>query len=155
MKYRQLTTQQLEALHEDFAKFLATQKIDVKEWSKIKKEQPDLVEDEINVFSDLVWDNVLSKANYLEHFSATFVNLFKCDKNEIHRIYIKVNKDIDLLEKEGFEWLLSNPSDDAIEFFHGSKKYQSERNIEMFDLIEKGSSISKGELFDFFKKLIS
>ena len=44
MKYRQLTKEQLEALHEEFAKFLASQDIDVKEWTKIKASNPKLVE---------------------------------------------------------------------------------------------------------------
>ncbi|MFT5762135.1 MAG: hypothetical protein ACI8WA_001261 [Polaribacter sp.] len=155
MKYRQLTKEQFESLHEEFALFLATQSIDVKEWNELKKEKPNVAEDEMNVFSNVVWDDVLTKANYLEHFSKQSVNLFKCDATEIHRIFVKINKDINLLEQEGFEWLLSNPTDDAVEYFNGTKKYTSERNTEIFDLIEKGSSIAKEELYDYFSRLIS
>lgn len=154
MKYRQLTKEQFEALHEEFARFLASQSIDVKEWNELKKEKPQVAEDEMNVFSDVVWDDVLNKTNYLEHFSKQSVNLFKCDEKEIHRIFVKINKDINLLEQEGFEWLLSNPTDDAVEYFNGTKNYTSERNEEIFDLIEKGSAISKGELYDYFSRLI-
>jgi carboxylesterase type B len=155
MKYRQLTKEQFESLHEEFALFLATQSIDVKEWNQLKKEKPQVAEDEMNVFSDVVWDDVLTKTSYLEHFSKQSVNLFKCDKEEIHRIFVKINKDINLLEQEGFEWLLSNPTDDAVEYFNGTKKYTSERNLEIFDLIEKGSSIAKGELHEYFNRLIT
>jgi hypothetical protein len=155
MKYRQLTKEQFESLHEEFARFLATQSIDVKEWNQIKKENPTIADDEMNVFSDVVWDDVLSKTSYVEHFSKTSVNLFKCDENEIHRIAIKINKDINLLKQEGFEWLMKNPMDISVDIFKGSKAYQSERNLEIFDLIEKGSSISKGEIFEYFNSLIS
>ena len=155
MKYRQLTKEQFEALHEEFARFLASQSIDVKEWNELKKEKPQVAEDEMNVFSDVVWDDVLNKTNYLEHFSKQSVNLFKCDENEIHRIFVKINKDINLLEQEGFEWLLSNPTDDAVEYFNGTKNYTTERNEEVFDLIEKGSAISKGELYEYFSRLIT
>ncbi len=155
MKYRQLTKEQFESLHEEFALFLATQSIDVKEWNQLKKEKPQVAEEEMNVFSDVVWDDVLAKTNYLEHFSKQSVNLFKCDADKIHRIFVKINKDINLLEQEGFEWLLSNPTDEAVEYFNGTKKYTSERNVELFDLIEKGSSISKGELFEYFNQLLS
>lgn len=155
MKYRQLTKEQFESLHEEFATFLATQSIDVNEWNELKKEKPHVAEDEMNVFSDVVWDDVLTKTQHLEHFSKQSINLFKCDKNEIHRIFIKVNKDIDLLEKDGFEWLLSNPTDNSVEYFTGSKSYGTERNEELFDLIEKGSSIAKGELFEYFNRLVS
>ncbi|WP_347174368.1 DUF6495 family protein [Polaribacter uvawellassae] len=155
MKYRQLTKEQFESLHEEFATFLATQSIDVKEWNQIKKEKPQVAEDEMNVFSDIVWDDVLTKTNYLEHFSKQSINLFKCEADEIHRIFVKINKDINLLEQEGFEWLLSNPTNDAVEYFNGTKKYTSERNVELFDLIEKGSAISKGELHEYFNRLIT
>ncbi|MDG1527618.1 MAG: DUF6495 family protein [Polaribacter sp.] len=155
MKYRQLTKEQFESLHEEFALFLASQSIDVKEWDELKKEKPQVAEDEMNVFSDVVWDDVLTKTNYLEHFSKQSINLFKCDENEIHRIFVKINKDINLLEQDGFEWLLSNPTDDTVEYFNGTKNYASERNIEIFDLIEKGSAISKGELHEYFSRLIT
>jgi hypothetical protein len=155
MKYRQLTKEQFESLHEEFAKFLATQSIDVKEWNIIKKEKPNIAEEEMNVFSDVVWDDVLSKTKYVEHFSQTSANLFKCDENEIYRIAIKINWDIDLLKQEGFEWLMKNPMDNSVDIFRGSKKYNTERNKEIFDLIEKGGSISKGEIYEYFSKLIS
>ena len=155
MKYRQLTKEQFEGLHEEFARFLASQNIDKKEWDELKKEKPHVAEDEMNVFSDVVWDDVLTKTAYLEHFSPNLVNLFKCEEKEIHRIVIKINKEINVLEQEGFEWLLKNPNDEAIEFLRGSKAYQEERNAEIFDLIEKGSTISKGELYEYFDRLTS
>ncbi|QTD37609.1 hypothetical protein JL193_16315 [Polaribacter batillariae] len=155
MKYRQLTKEQFESLHKEFARFLASQSIDAKEWNKIKAEKPKVAEEEMNVFSDVVWDDVLTKVKYIEHFSKTSANLFKCEDEEIHRIAIKINWDINLLEQKGFEWLLKNPMDNSVEIFKGSKPYNNERNIEIFDLIEKGSSISKGEIFEYFNQLIS
>ena len=155
MKYRQLTKEQFENLHEEFARFLATQSIDVTEWNQIKAEKPKVAEDEMNVFSDVVWDDVLASTSYLEHFSETSVNLFKCESDEIHRIAIKINWDINLLEQKGFEWLMQNPMDNSVDIFKGSKPYKEERNTELFDLIEKGSNISKGEIFDYFNQLVS
>lgn len=155
MKYRQLTKEQFEGLHEEFARFLASQSIDAKEWKQLKEEKPNVAEDEMNVFSDVVWDDVLTRTAYLEHFSPKVVNLFKCDEKEMHRIVITINEDINVLEQEGFEWLMKNPNDEKIEFFTGTKEYTGERNPEVFDLIEKGGAISKGELFEYFNKLVS
>ncbi|MBE7630186.1 DUF6495 family protein [Tenacibaculum piscium] len=155
MKYRQLTKEQFEGLHQEFARFLASQTIDAKEWKELKEQKPTVAQDEMNVFSDVVWDDVLTKTQYLEHFSPKMVNLFKCDENEIHRIMITIDKNINLLEQQGFEWLMKNPNHEKIELFTGTKKYNKERNQEIFDLIEKGSSISKGEIFTYFNKLTS
>ena len=103
MKYRQLTKEQLESLHKEFAQFLATQKIDAVQWQKMKSENSSLVEEELNLFSDMVWDDVLSKVEYLEHFSDNSVNFFKCEKEAIYRIVITINNNnIDLLSEKGF-----------------------------------------------------
>ncbi|WP_431165432.1 DUF6495 family protein [Tenacibaculum halocynthiae] len=156
MKYSQLTKEQFESLHNEFARFLATQSIDVNEWNQIKKEKPEVAEDEMNVFSDVVWDDVLTKTKYLEHFSPRVLNLFKCEKENIHRIVVQItNKEINLLEQEGYEWLLKNTQSKDVEILEGTKGYNEERNTELFDLIQKGSSISKGELFEYFNKLIT
>lgn len=155
MKYRQLTKEQFEELHQEFATFLSTQQIDTKEWSEIKKSKPEVAEEEMNLFSDLVWEKVLSNTNYLEHFSSNSINLFRCDKEEIHRIVVKVSKtDFDFLNKEDYNWFVDNSKNDAIDYFKGQKPYLKERNIEVFDLIEKGSVISKGDLYEAVFKII-
>ena len=154
MKYRQLTKEQLESLHKEFAQFLAAQEIDVNEWTKIKKENPELVEKELNLFSDMVWEDVLSKVAYLEHFSNTSVNLFKFEEKTMKRIVIKVQKEVDLHTEEGYKWLLQNPQDDSVEYFTGEKEY-TDKNSEIFDLIEKGGQICKGELYEYFNRLVS
>ncbi len=155
MKYRQLTKEQFESLHHEFAQFLATQKIDVEEWKSIKETQPKLAEEELNLFSDMVWEDVITKVSYLEHYSKNSINFFKTEKESISRIVVKVNKEIDLFTQEGYEWLLKNPKNENVEYFRGSKSYTKERNAEIFDLIEKGSQISKGELYEYFNRLTS
>ena len=92
MKYRQLTKEQLESLHKEFAQFLATQKIDAVQWQKMKSENSSLVEEELNLFSDMVWDDVLSKVEYLEHFSDNSVNFFKCEKEAEFSIDFEFSK---------------------------------------------------------------
>lgn len=155
MKYAKLTKEQFEELNEEFAVFLAAQSIDVSEWTKIKEEKPALAEKELEVFSDFVWEKVLSKANYVDHFSSDSLNLFKCGEDTIHRILVKVNKPgVDLLEKEDFNWFLDNSGDPAIEYLKGSKAYSKERNEEIFDLVRQGGVISNGELFEGILRLI-
>ena len=76
MKYRLLTKEQFESLHQEFAIFLASQSIDVKEWDEIKTQKPEVALEEMKVFSDIVWEDVLTKTTYLEHFSETSANFF-------------------------------------------------------------------------------
>jgi hypothetical protein len=156
MKYRQLTKEQFEELHQEFARFLATQQIDVGEWNSIKESKPEVAEEEMNIFSDLVWDKVLLKTNYLEHFSSDSLNLFRCDKEYIQRIVVKVSKpNFNFLKKEDYNWFVDNSKEDSIDYFKGQKPYLKERNVEIFDLIEKGSAISNGKLYEAIFKIIS
>ena len=76
MKYRRLTKEQLEELHLEFINFLATQSITAEEWDTLKKEKPDVAEEEIDVFSDLIWEGVLNKVEYLENVSERHMHLF-------------------------------------------------------------------------------
>jgi len=156
MKYTKLSKEQFEELNEEFAVFLAAQSIDAKEWTNIKENKPDLADKEMEVFSDFVWEKVLDKANYLEHFSPDSFNLFKCDQDTIERIVVKVNKEgINLLESNDFEWLLDNSKDPRIEYLKGKKTYNKERNDDIFDLIQKGSVVSDGKLYEaIFKMLV-
>jgi len=156
MKYTKLSKEQFEELNEEFAVFLAAQSIDAKEWTNIKENKPDLADKEMEVFSDFVWEKVLDKANYLEHFSPDSFNLFKCDQDMIERIVVKVNKEgINLLESNDFEWLLDNSKDPRIEYLKGKKTYNKERNDDIFDLIQKGSVVSDGKLYEaIFKMLV-
>lgn len=156
MKYTKLSKEQFEELNEEFAVFLAAQSIDIKEWTSIKEDKPELADKEMEVFSDFVWEKVLSKANYLEHFSADSLNLFKCEKDTIQRIVVKVNKEgINLLESNDFEWLLDNSKDPRIEYLKGKKAYNQERNDEIFDLIQKGSVVSDGKLYEAIFKMLT
>lgn len=155
MKYRQLTKEQFEELHEEFARFLASQKIDAKEWELLKKEKPKVAEDELNVFSDVVWDDVLTKTEFIEHYSKVSINLFKCQKTLIERIMVKTtNTDINFLTKSGIEWLSSNAGDTSLEYFYAHKDYSKERNIELFELVEKGGIITKGHLYSSLAEII-
>jgi hypothetical protein len=148
MKYKRLTKEQFEALHKEFTTFLATQSIDKGEWDKIKLTKPEVAEQELDVFSDLIWEGVLSNANYLEHFSKNHIFLFHCQEKLIQSIVLKaLEPDVDFMEKEGLQWLSDNLFTDGVEIHLGKKEYQNERNSAIFDLIKEGAILSDGQLY--------
>lgn len=156
MKYAKLTKEQFEELNEEFAVFLAAQSIDGKEWTMIKEGKPELAEKQLEVFSDFVWEKVLNKTGYLEHFSKNAVNLFKCNEKDMERIVVKVNKEgIDLLNTADFDWFLDNSKDPRIEYLKGKKGYTSDKNQEIFDVIQKGGVVSDGKLFEAIHKMLT
>ncbi len=155
MKYARLTKEQLEEMHEEFANFLATQSIDAKEWADIKLNKPEVAEQEIDVFSDLVWEGVLDKVQFLEHFSTNQIHLFHLVEEKMDLIAIRVkNPEIDLLTKEGYQWLQENLMSEDVEFFSASKDYNEDKNLDKFKIVQQGAQITKGVLYDYFKGLI-
>lgn len=155
MKYRRLTKEQFEELHQEFINFLATQSITAEEWKDIKTNKPEVAEQELDVFSDLVWEGVLTKAEYLENISPQHMYLFYLGESEIELIGLKLNTtDVNLTTKEGFAWLRKNLMSDDVEIFDAKKAYSNDKQSDKFALIQQGSVITKGELFTYFDKLI-
>ena len=93
MKYARLTKEQLEALNHEFARFLATQQITADEWNKIKKEKPHIAEEEIDIFSDLVWERSLEKVQFLEKIDSQSVHCFSFEEDIAEMISVVVHNE--------------------------------------------------------------
>jgi hypothetical protein len=155
-KYRRLTKEQFEELHEEFINFLATQSITGKEWEEIKRVKPEVAEEELDVFSDLIWEGVLNNASYLENISAMQLFLFKVEVAHMKLIVVKTtNEKIDFRTPEGFKWLQKNFAYDEVEFFTANKDFTEDKKGDIFSLIEQGAIITKGDLFVFFDKIVN
>jgi len=155
MKYTRLSKEQLEELHPEFINFLATQTISADEWKNIKENKPEVAEAEIDVFSDMIWEGVLNKVEFLEHFSKDQIHLFYLTPNQMHLIALKVNNsEINLLTKEGYSWLQKNLMDDSVSFFNAKKEYNEDKNLDKFNIIKSGAQITKGELYNYFGNLL-
>lgn len=155
MKYERLTREQLEELHEEFATFLASQQITRDEWENIKREKPSVAEEELDLFSDLVWEGVFTKVEFLEHFSPQHIFLFHFDTDTIDLIGIKVNNQaVDLQTTEGYQWLKQNLLNDDVDIYASEKPITADRNKDIFALIKQGANITQGKLYQFFEPMI-
>ncbi len=155
MKYARLTKEQFEELHKEFINFLATQSITAEEWAELKSTKPEVVEQELDIFSDLVWEGVLNKVKFLEHISPQQLMLFRISQTHIDLIAIKIeNSNIDITTKYGYKWLQQNIQDDSVVLYTSTKALKEDRNKDIFVLIQQGASITKGELFTYFSDLL-
>ena len=154
MKYTRLTKEQLEELHQEFARFLASQQIDKAEWDTLKQEKPEVAEQELDVFSDLVWDSVLDKAKWLEFYSKNHIFLFKMDEEKMESIIIHAHAPhADFLTKEGLLWLNENLFSEEVKVTRGAKPFGEDRKAEIFKLIEDGAILSEGEIYKQFEDM--
>jgi virulence-associated protein VagC len=122
--------------------------IDKKEWDAIKTNTPEVAEQEIDVFSDLIWDKAMTNVAYIDHFSANFIFLFKCEATVVYSYVINTsNATVDFLSAEGIQWLSENMFSDEVAIQRGKKDISEDRNGALFAIIKQGGIISKGELF--------
>ncbi|MFT4611949.1 MAG: hypothetical protein ACJA1H_002324 [Glaciecola sp.] len=156
MKYSRLTKEQFKELQQEFINFLATQTITVDEWTDIKANKPEVAEQELDVFSDLIWQGVLSKVNYLEHISPQQMHLFHCANKHMRLIALKIkNSEIDITTTEGYAWFKDNLLSDDVEMFTATKDYSEDKGQDKFKLIQEGAAITKGDLYNYFENLVS
>lgn len=155
MKYTRLTKEQFEELHPEFINFLASQSIDKAEWDSIKANKPEVAEQELDVFSDLIWEGVLSRAEYLEHFSKQHIFLFLANETDVNSIVLKaLNPEVNFLTKEGLQWLSDNMFTENVEMKIGKKVFEQDRNTSLFELIQQGAFLSDGQLYKQINSII-
>lgn len=155
MKYSRLTKEQFEEMHQEFINFMATQSITADEWEDIKVNKPEVAEQELDVFSDLIWEGVLNKVEYLEHFSPRQMFLFHISAATINLIAVKIEKDgVDITKEGGYKWLQENLMDDDVNIFTSTKAITDNRNQDIFALIKQGANITKGDLYRYFQEVV-
>ncbi len=155
MEYKRLSTEQFEALHQEFATFLASNSIDKKEWDQLKQLNTTQAEHLLDGFSDLVWNDVLSKNLYVEHHNPQHLFLFECLDEQMNLVLVKSEDTTqDFTSPDGFRWLEANLQSDSITLFQSQKKYKN-RNQDIFDLIQKGASITEGAYFKSITSFLS
>ena len=156
MKYARLSKEQFESLNEKFALFLAAQSIDKIQWDQIKSQNPSLTEELLDLFSDIVWDQSLDKIIYLENRSDHHLFLFKCENARIDLILIKLKEDCpSLMQKDYKYWLAGHLSDPRVTIFESSRSFPEDFKGEKFKLMNKGATISQGEIYEDLKSFLS
>jgi len=148
-KYRLLTNEELELLKPEFIQYLASNGIDAEKWESILKSEEKERDFHLSAFSNLVLQKSLEKIKYLDFISANDIRLFYFAQEEAFLITLKSDK-IDLSKTNS----ITSEQIKDIDFFTADKKYSSTREEEIFEWLSKGCSISKGELFYQFKKVI-
>jgi len=156
MKYQRLSTAELESLKDDFIRFMASQGIDAEAWQKMKSGRIEEAEEIIEIYSDLVYDQALSKCIYLEHISAKeFKTIQYKDEEAIVlglkvKDYSNINLNTDNFQKDVEQGLANN----EIEVFTATKKHENLREQEMFEWIKNGAYMADETWFNQLQKLV-
>jgi uncharacterized protein DUF6495 len=157
MKYRRLNNAELVEVEKEFINFLVSNSVTGEDWVKIKAETPDRAEKLIELFSDIVFDKVLTKVEYLEFKKPKDIKIFHClpDKIKLLGLLIEGDSALDFsqnLSPAQMMELLKN-SDAQLKLYSADKAYSKDREMELFEMMESGCLISKGELFKTLEEL--
>ena len=145
MKYHRLNHDQFNEVHEEFAVFLATQGLDRLRWNELKNANSPKIPQLLDIFSDVVWDKIISECTFLEFSTPDQLFLFKTLSSRATVIIVKRrNISIDLTTVEGFQWVLEHSDTPKVEFFKGVKEYEPNRNEFLYSYLKKGALPSDG-----------
>lgn len=142
-KYRLLSTKELKLMEKDFIEYLVVNSITADDWIKLRKDHPEKADKIIELFSDVVLEKVLRKAQYLKKVNKDSIICFHYQSNQIVLVGIQENKP-GAISKLGMQ---QSYDINDYELMHSDKKYKDQREIEMYQMIEKGAIISDGKLY--------
>ena len=160
MKYRRLTIEELKELELEFVRFLAANTVTSEDWLSIKTTKPERADQLIDVFSDIVFEKIISKITHLEHRSAQDLKIFECSEDKIKLIGVKVVgvEAVDFTKQQtGAEMLqtFKNIPQGSIKMYSAEKAYKdNDRSKELFDMVQNGCLISKGELYETITEMV-
>lgn len=155
MKYKRLSNEDLQQLEKEFVNFLASAQITAQDWQKMKINELAKAEELIDVFSDVVYDKVMSKMKFLEYRDSKTLNVYKCEEDKIVLVGLRVKEQsqLDLTVPNVFDQWNENSSA-SVNVIKTEKQYIKDRNIEVFELIQNGCLITDDRLFNLLNGIL-
>lgn len=144
-KYRALTTDELSELENEFIEYLVVNGITAEDWKKLKTETPKKAEDILTLFSDVVFESILRKVDFLEKRMTNELMIFQCLKDRMVLVGI-TSSATDFTDQKQLEKAVENPPGNA-EVYTTEKPYHKTREMEVFQMLESGCMITDGKLF--------
>lgn len=145
MIFKRLSEEDLKQLEKEFVDFLVLNGITADDWVKLKEEKPQNASAMIDSFSDAMYAGMMRKVKYLEHITPTEIMCFYCQPEQIVLAGIETtDASIDFTTSDVKE-LIQHSQD--LQVYTTTKKYVKPREVEVFELMEKGATLSDGTLF--------
>ena len=146
MKYKRLQEEELHKLQKEFVDFLVINGITADDWIKLKAEAPQRASGIIDSFSDVIYHGAMQSIQYVQVTTPQEIMVFYCQPNQIVLVGISTDdKTIDMTALHSYEIFTKHPT--KFHVYTQTKPYRGERNVEVFEMIEKGAVPTDGKLF--------
>lgn len=155
MKYRMLTDDELRVFEPELKQFLVVNAVYDEEWRQINQENPDKARQLVALFSDQVLQTIYERIAFVEHRSKKTCLVFACQSDRLLLIGLQHNHpELDFSTLEGIHFGLTNHLAE-IKWFKKSKGYDSDREMEIHQMLENGCVPSSGEFWESIQPLVS
>ena len=147
--YRLLSREELLELEKEFVEYLVLNGIAADDWEKMKINDHEGAERIIELFSDVVFEGILRKVQYLEYRAEDFVHTFQCLDDKLVLVAMECEggeDEVNFMDSEFIQQAAVRPPENLI-VNTNSKPYSKTRELELFDMISAGCTISDGSLF--------
>ncbi len=154
MKYRMLTTEEMEIFNEDFKHFAIANGVSNEEWVEMNQSDPEKATKLVGLFSDTVLQKVYEKLKFIEHRSSSSCLVFKLNESDIDLISLnRKSEKVDLSSAESIhDALVKNPSELSI--FRSKKNYSKVREEEIHEMLSQGCVNSSEAFWIMLEKVI-
>jgi glutaredoxin 2 len=150
--YRELTIEELKHFEQEFKEFLAVNGIDSKLWIEIKKTDNNKVNELIAAFSDVIYNSVLMKMEYVEFATENDIKYFHYEKDQAELIGLESNS-VSFLDNDTVLKAIEEKKA-SIKAYRTIKKYTQTRETELFAMIKNGCQPSDGKMFKVLEELV-
>ena len=147
-RYRLLTKIELETLEKEFVEYLVLNSITAEEWQIMKLKDSLGVEKIISLFSDVVFESILRKINFLEYRDKNSIRLFQClpEKLVVVSMEAPESDDVDFTNADFLEKAaLFAPA--SLKLYTTDKSFKRKREYELFEMLQTGCVITNDKLF--------
>jgi hypothetical protein len=143
-KYRLLNKEELASFEDEFVKYLVVNGIVADDWKLMLEKSPDDAQKIIDVFSDVVFEQIMRSAKFLRIARKTYIQAIQCNQDKM--IMVAISTKDEAIDMTTIDW--SAVTDySPFEIHKADKEYQLPREEELFKLTEIGYSLDDGSLY--------
>ena len=150
--YRELTLDELKLFEQVFKEFLAVNGIDADLWKQMKTDDQNKVNQLISSFSDVIYNSVLLKLEYIEFATQNDIKYFYYGKEKAELIGLQSNEVSFTNPEEVIKAIEEKKV--SIKSYKTSKAYTKKREEELFDMIKNGCQPSDGKMFKLLSSVV-
>jgi hypothetical protein len=146
-KYRLLNKTELQELEKEFIEYLILNGIMADDWERTKSEDPGKQDKIIELFSDVVFESILRKINFLEYREPNSIQIFQCLPEKIVVVSMESSDPQADFTDPGFIKKASIAPPESLKLFTTDKPYKRDREAELFEMLQTGCVVTDDKLF--------